>query len=91
MSPRRPDIDAIDVAQLLATAEPVAGVPLPSDGPHVAERVRIPLETWQRLEAEAAARGTEPRELITQLVEAALSPELQRAIARLAQRTPPAA
>jgi hypothetical protein len=51
--------------------------------------VGIPLETWQRLNAEATARGIMPRELITQLVEAALSPELQRAIARLAQRTPP--
>jgi hypothetical protein len=88
MSPNRPDIDDIDVAQLLASTEPVAGVPLPSDGPHVAERVRIPLGTWQRLEAEAAARGIEPRELITALVEAAMSPELQRAIAQLAQRTP---
>ena len=91
MTPNRPDIDDIDVAALLARNEPLTGIPLPSDGPHVAEQVRIPLETWQRLEAEATARGIEPRELIAQLVEAALSPELQRAIARLAQRTPPAA
>jgi len=91
MSPNRPNIDDIDVAHLLSATEPLAGIPLPSEGPHVAERVRIPLETWQRLEAEAAARGVEPGVLIVQLVEAALSPELQRAIAQLAQRTPPAA
>ena len=91
MSPHPLNIDDIDVAGLLVTTDPIAAVPLPGDGPHVAERVRIPLETWQRLEAEATARGVEPRELIAQLVEAAMSPELQRAIAQLAQRTPPAA
>ena len=91
MSPHPLNIDDIDVAGLLVTTDPIAAVPLPGDGPHMAERVRIPLETWQRLEAEAAARGVEPKELIAQLVEAAMSPELQRAIAQLAQRTPPAA
>lgn len=91
MTPDLPDIDDIDVAHLLATTDPLTGAPLPSDGPHVSERVRIPLPTWRRLEAEAAARGIEPRELIAQLVEAAMSPELQRVIAQLAQRTTPAA
>jgi len=91
MSPNRPDLDDLDVAELLATREPLSGVPLPSEGPHVVERVRVPLDTWQRLEAEASARGVEPGRLIAQLIEAALSPELQRAIAQLAQRRPPAA
>jgi hypothetical protein len=91
MTPQRPNIDDIDIARLLDTTEPLAGIPLPSDGPHVAEYVRIPLETWQRIEGEAAVRGIQPRDLIVQIVEAAMSPELQRVIAQLAQRTPPAA
>jgi hypothetical protein len=91
MSGKVPNLDELDVAALLAGAEPISGVPLPSDGPHVVERVRVRLETWQRIESEAAARGVQPRELMAQLLEAALSPELQRVIAQLAQRTPPAA
>jgi hypothetical protein len=93
MTPRWPNIDDIDIVELLTATEPVpdADMPRPTGGPHVVERVRLPLDTWQLVEAEAHARGIEPRELMAQLITAALSPELQQVITQLARRTPPAA
>jgi|BarGraNGADG00212_1021973.scaffolds.fasta_scaffold58312_2 hypothetical protein len=93
MTPRWPNIDDIDIVELLTTTElvPDADMPRPTDGPHVVERIRLPLDTWQLVEAEAQARGIEPRELMAQLITAALSPKLQQVITQLARRTPPAA
>jgi hypothetical protein len=93
MTPRWPNIDDIDIVELLTTTElvPDADMPRPTDGPHVVERIRLPLDTWQLVEAEAQARGIETRELMAQLITAALSPKLQQVITQLARRTPPAA
>lgn len=86
-----PDIDGLDFERMLATQEPLAGVPLPSEGPHVViERVRLPLDTYQRLEEQARRLGVEPHELVTQFVEAMI-PAMQQLIDQQAHRTPPAA
>jgi hypothetical protein len=57
MTPRWPNIDDIDIVELLTTTElvPDADMPRPTDGPHVVERIRLPLDTWQLVEAEAQA------------------------------------
>lgn len=38
------------------------------------QRVRLRRETWERIEAEAAARGIAPQDVIADLLEAAMSP-----------------
>jgi hypothetical protein len=87
-----PDIDDLDIAHLLATQQPVQDMPLPAAGPFViVERLKLRLETWQQVSAEASARGVEPEELMAQLIEAAMSPALQQVINQLARRASPAA
>lgn len=68
-------LDRLDVAHVLATTEPLDGIPLPDGGPHVAVQVRLQLDTWQRLDAAATAQGVDPRDLLARLVEGALPPE----------------
>lgn len=87
-----PNIEDLDVACLLASGQLVQDMPLPSDGPFVVvERLRLRLETWQQVAAEASARGVEPHDFLAQLIEAAMSPALQQLLTQLARRTPPAA
>lgn len=50
------------------------------------QRVRLRLETWERIEAEAAARGMEPHDFVGYLLEVAMSPHVWRAIEHLTQR-----
>lgn len=88
----RPDIDDVDIARLLASEYPVPDMPLPAEGPFVVvDRLKLRLETWQQVSAEASARGVEPEELLAQLIEAAMSPALQQVISQLARRASPAA
>jgi hypothetical protein len=87
-----PDIDDLNVAHLLATRQLVQDMPLPAEGPFmIVERLKLRLETWQQISAEASARGVEPEELLAQLIEAAMSPALQQVISQLARRASPAA
>lgn len=66
-------------------------MPVPAAGPHVVERVPLWLDTWRRIEAEAAARAVSPRDLLVQIIEVVMSPELQQALTPLTRPTPPAA
>jgi hypothetical protein len=87
-----PNIEDLDVTRLLGTEQPVQDMPLPSEGPFVVvERLKLRLETWQQVEAEAEARGVEPHQFLAQLIEAAMSPALQQLLTQLTRRTPPAA
>jgi hypothetical protein len=87
-----PDIDDLNIARLLATRQPVRDMLLPSEGPFViVERLRLRLETWRQISAEASARGVEPEELLAQLIEAVMSPALQQVISQFAHRAAPSA